>query len=309
MKYKCGCLPKIHDERDYQFKDICDCPVGAEYYPTEYMNPLVKKVDILDQGGSMMCTAFAAAMYRYLYEYSDSNNRKMFSPTYIYGNRANNEYQGEGDYLRQVLNRLRKGGVCYRDTLYHVGSYSSCKQQYVLKKAVCDTEAYPFRLSSYYSLNTDNEVKKAIMTTGAVFVNYPIYDNWYSVGSNGIMEKNKGSYHGNHCVLIVGWKVIDNKSYWIILNSWSDYWGNKGVGYMPMEVHIEEAFCMVDEVQEVLLKLFKDIEDHWGRTNIEEMANKGIVTGYEDGTFKPDNSVTRAEIATIAKRIIEHIKG
>ena len=49
---------------------------------------------------------------------------------------------------------------------------------------------------------------------------------------------------------------------------------------------------------------FKDVpETHWAYKAIEELAEKGILNGYEDGTFKPDNPVTRAEIATIVSRL------
>ncbi|GIP34179.1 cadherin-like beta sandwich domain-containing protein [Paenibacillus sp. J2TS4] len=44
---------------------------------------------------------------------------------------------------------------------------------------------------------------------------------------------------------------------------------------------------------------FPDISGHWGRTHIEFLASKNIVSGYEDGTFKPDRAITRAEFVTI----------
>jgi hypothetical protein len=49
---------------------------------------------------------------------------------------------------------------------------------------------------------------------------------------------------------------------------------------------------------------FKDVpETHWAYKAIEELAEKGIINGYEDGTFKPNEPVTRAEIATIISRL------
>lgn len=44
---------------------------------------------------------------------------------------------------------------------------------------------------------------------------------------------------------------------------------------------------------------FIDISDHWAREIINEIADKNIVSGYEDNTFKPNNSITRAEFLTI----------
>ena len=42
-----------------------------------------------------------------------------------------------------------------------------------------------------------------------------------------------------------------------------------------------------------------DIEGHWAEESIQRIMNKGIISGYPDGSFKPDKSVTRAELAKI----------
>lgn len=44
---------------------------------------------------------------------------------------------------------------------------------------------------------------------------------------------------------------------------------------------------------------FKDLENHWSKSNVEELVSKGIIDGYEDGTFKPDNEITVAEFMKI----------
>jgi hypothetical protein len=50
---------------------------------------------------------------------------------------------------------------------------------------------------------------------------------------------------------------------------------------------------------------FKDVpETHWAYEAIEELSEMGIINGYEDGTFKPDEAVTRAELATMLDRYI-----
>ncbi|HEU4963845.1 MAG TPA: S-layer homology domain-containing protein [Bacilli bacterium] len=49
---------------------------------------------------------------------------------------------------------------------------------------------------------------------------------------------------------------------------------------------------------------FADIKQHWGKSNIELLANKGILTGYGDGSFRPNQTVTRAEIVTMLTRAL-----
>lgn len=47
---------------------------------------------------------------------------------------------------------------------------------------------------------------------------------------------------------------------------------------------------------------FSDIQGHWGQSVIEKWAGKGYAKGYPDGTFRPDNIVTRAEFCAFANR-------
>lgn len=51
--------------------------------------------------------------------------------------------------------------------------------------------------------------------------------------------------------------------------------------------------------------LFPDISGHWARDYINQAANKGFVNGYEDGTFKPDRNITRAEAVTLVNRTLD----
>lgn len=44
---------------------------------------------------------------------------------------------------------------------------------------------------------------------------------------------------------------------------------------------------------------FSDTTGHWAENTINKWADKGIISGYPDETFKPDNPVTRAELAKI----------
>ena len=45
--------------------------------------------------------------------------------------------------------------------------------------------------------------------------------------------------------------------------------------------------------------------DAWYNNAVSTLSNAGIIDGYEDGTFKPDGNITRAEFATIAVRFFE----
>lgn len=45
---------------------------------------------------------------------------------------------------------------------------------------------------------------------------------------------------------------------------------------------------------------FTDVdEDHWAFTYISELTEKGIISGYPDGKFRPDNTISRSEFAKV----------
>ena len=44
---------------------------------------------------------------------------------------------------------------------------------------------------------------------------------------------------------------------------------------------------------------FSDTKGHWAEAEISKFNDLGYISGYEDKTFKPNNSVTRAEFVKI----------
>lgn len=48
---------------------------------------------------------------------------------------------------------------------------------------------------------------------------------------------------------------------------------------------------------------FSDVpEDHWANTAVGQMAQRGILEGYPDGSFRPDDILTRAQFLTMVVR-------
>ena len=53
-------------------------------------------------------------------------------------------------------------------------------------------------------------------------------------------------------------------------------------------------------------KSFVDVdESHWAFMYINSAFNRGWVTGYEDGTFKPERNISRAEVVTITNKMLD----
>ncbi|MDQ7819727.1 MAG: S-layer homology domain-containing protein, partial [Armatimonadota bacterium] len=70
------------------------------------------------------------------------------------------------------------------------------------------------------------------------------------------------------------------------------------------------AILVLATVSPVFAQPFADVPtDHWAFDAIAELAAKGIIEGFPDGTFKGDRGVTRYELAMVVARILARIEA
>lgn len=61
-----------------------------------------------------------------------------------------------------------------------------------------------------------------------------------------------------------------------------------------------------DKLSPAEISFFEDVPaEHWAYDYVESAATKGWIKGYEDGTFRPENNITREETVTIVNRMLE----
>lgn len=68
-------------------------------------------------------------------------------------------------------------------------------------------------------------------------------------------------------------------------------WGNQIVAVCRPQYKPEETYPR------------DDVTGHWAESAIRRVIKRGIMVGYTDGSFQPDKSVTRAELATVLDRM------
>ena len=56
---------------------------------------------------------------------------------------------------------------------------------------------------------------------------------------------------------------------------------------------------------DVNTKTFSDITGHWAQKNIELAVGNGWINGYDDGTFRPNHNITRAETFAMINRVLD----
>jgi|GEM_PF-1710247 len=77
------------------------------------------------------------------------------------------------------------------------------------------------------------------------------------------------------------------------------------VGVVAFFILNTVAFALVGGMTFVDQNKFAD----WNSSAIDHLQKEGIVKGYGDGSFKPDNNVTRAEMAVMMDRMYARLVG
>lgn len=81
---------------------------------------------------------------------------------------------------------------------------------------------------STYGVGPDqNQIMAEIATNGPVEACFSVYEDFVHYKS-GVYQHTSGGYLGGHCVKIVGYGTENGTPYWLINNSWTTYWGDKG---------------------------------------------------------------------------------
>ena len=183
-------------------------------------------------------------------------------------------------------------------------------------------------------VNDDNdgngEDGTTILDEDTALANLNLDDHFgYVVGyPDGTIRPN--DYISREEVATIFFRLLDDESraeFWSTTNSYSDTdpsdWSNNAVstleksniisgytdGTFKGKNYITRAeFATIaarfDDTPYVGEDLFSDISGHWAEEYINRAANRGWIKGYEDGTFAPDQFITRAEAFTLINAVL-----
>lgn len=225
---KYGCIPSPYDDRDYTTETIA---FSSTAIPSSY---LFVRMDVLDQGSINSCVAHACAT---AFGYGELSNGKSnahdMSRGFIYANRKDSDHQGEGMIIRQALKQLNKCGDCEQKDFSWNETYPKVKTRLEANKEVYLDKAQSYKILNYFRCYSEEEIKLTVLNNGAVIITMPLYS---SFSAECPMPDKDDTLNGYHAMCIVGW----DETGWIIQNSWSKVWGNKGFLHVPYEYPISE---------------------------------------------------------------------
>lgn len=83
-----------------------------------------------------------------------------------------------------------------------------------------------------------------------------------------------------------------------VSSAWADPWKKEGGPIKGWQKNQVKTF--------VKYTAFKDVEKHWAKKEIEALEDQGIMKGYQDRSFKPQQAVSKNEAIAIIMRVVEH---
>lgn len=273
-----GALRAVGSARAYYYNTICN--VKDEELPKEYKVAFLPNV--LDQGYVNSCVAHGVAGALSANHLRNTGELIDLSVLLIYG-LWRGDMTGEGMFVESTLDNGREIGTSPRSF-----APENLEVPEAIEKAKDYAERFPysmaFKVGSFYKMrgnaNFVSDVKKALYQ-----YNLPL------------VTVKEGT--PRHCELIVGW---DEDSF-ILQNSYGESYGDGGYHKIPITTKsLDETYLVLAEK----VKLpFSDTEGHWAEKYIRNVYFAGIADGYPDGTFKPDNFMTRAEVSKLADEIMK----
>jgi C1A family cysteine protease len=189
----------------------------------------------VNQGNLGSCTANAIASAHY-FDQMKQSAPKPFQPSrlFIYYNERRMENTvpvDSGAFIRDGFKSISKEGVCPESLWkYNIPQFTA------KPPAAAYKDALNHQAIQYMRIQPTLGQLKGCIADGFPFVyGFTVYESFESpqVANTGIvpLPSNGESVLGGHAVMAAGYD--DAKRFFIVQNSWSTAWGDKGYFYMP----------------------------------------------------------------------------
>lgn len=279
------------DERDYTVgscMEVSDIPIPPDY--------AVWQPPVENQGSVGNCVAQALANILECIDHRRGRAHADFSVGYLYGTQS-----GYGMYPRQACAALTDEGDVYRAIWECLEENPAC---YNKRQAVGeDVKRQAQRALAYVRLHTKEEAQRFMLKYGL-----PVLITSETANLGAPLAT------GLHAVACYGWQDTatcanpyhrrDGQDM-LYQNSWGTGGAfGDGRGAVRFDKILELWGIVPMEKRELA-----DIRGHWAEKEIERCVEAGLVDGYEDNTFKPEQTITRAECAKLFARMLDKLEG
>lgn len=217
--------------------------------PSKYdLRNLIGHLEIYNQGGLGSCTANAIASAYKIVALLKYNRYVNISRLFVYYNERamiNKIYEDSGAFIKDGFLSMQSQGACLEKFWQYNESMFT-----VMPPMPCYNEARLHRTNSYNSQldprNMVQSIKQCLIMKLPVVIGVLVYDSFQSNQTaktgyipypNVVTEQ----LLGGHAVTVVGYD--DTLNHFIFVNSWSEAWGNRGIGYIPYAFVSNNNLC------------------------------------------------------------------
>lgn len=176
------------------------------------------------------------------------------------------------------------------------------------------------------ALNVDTSGRAIILQADPVTITYESYINGYADGN---FSPERAVTRAELAILLMNLSMQESNAltisneYKIFADVPQSHWAAEAItlaadnGWMsglPDNLFHPSAPLTRAELASVLVRWrelqisaqvsFPDVNSHWASAAIAAAEHEGWINGYEDGSFRPNRSVTRAEVVTILNRVL-----
>lgn len=303
MPYGLGARPSPPDRRDYPVRAFL--PAKSPALPKSFQLPA--EIPMYDQDTTLMCVDYSC---RTIQEKNELMERGVYVPLangYIYGNRAPEDWQGEGMYPRQALTALLNFGIPPASSFKVTGTYEECRAVYLANREQADAAAKPQRIKTYVRCNSPEDVQRAlaelrspVMIATGVTAKFVLWTSW-----NGrivqepaeVFREDNPDFLGGHAMVIDAYLTDTDGVLWYGgPNFWGTGWGDQGRFWIRADYPgIWELWTVVDQhpaaqwvtIQEGSSDMIKTTVDPDGSRYIETIQMDVAPTERENRTCIP----------------------
>lgn len=238
-----GMIPSPPDSRDYP---LCK---AVSYKAMPIMNRIVTHFPApVNQGAFGVCVAATVAG---VLEAIEHKQRGVYIPTsikYIYGNRKDTDYQGEGMVPREALQMASRFGSPRVTLLPGLADFPQSKAAITTE---LDGEGLPFRIKGYVALRSLQDISDYMgLYDLPVVFGMTVSESFITTTTSGVIAPPSGDVLGGHCMRGVG--IMSGKL--VLQNHWGREWGDNGIGYASLSEHPGwEAWGVIPESSDAII--------------------------------------------------------
>ena len=224
------------DSRDYYFNEIeqVDMNLPGELRRAPYK---VRCQWFSSQCVAFACTSAMTMQEKLSFDRGETNvEPHLFSPGVVYANRAEDDYQGEGWYIRKALKQMHNYGVCLEQDFSCPEPYKTERRKFLADKEHLLALMSQYKVRVYFRCQTENEIKTTIAHYGSVIVSAYIPTFLKSK-----LTKKDWAKRGKHAFIITGWDAQG----WICQDSYSIFRPWFGQFHLSYDYPIEEFWGII----------------------------------------------------------------